>query len=552
MVANANISDIFSNLFAGKRDDICLSVTPGVGLEMIKIDYASAEIKAYANRPISYNESLRELTNLEEFKVAVGQMFEELNINPKCNVTLNLPTVLFGSMDINLMLGDEAITGAATSEVEQSYVFKRHDPIVKWMDSNTGTSENRKIFYSAVQQLVVDNVTQALAELGAQLVSVEMSLLSTLRALDFTGLAQEEMQEGVSWNLLIVNGTGYTIVSMSGKNVVDYYEEPIPVNSYEGDEIYNAISASAQISLMSLPANYLMVVSDTNAVSAEVLAKNYLSGEYTIEYVENNKFKRKDFMAASLDILPDKVAAVSLQAIGCGIARYSPYPLRCDFLAASNVEIKPVEETVTLPIGEEGITVTPTQAAIVAGLIAVVVLAITAIVAFGIFPKQEETLQNELDALAEENRKIEKQISELQTKMNATPVFNVKEAISDTIKLNRSKLIAYSAIGESVPDNLWLTKFDLNDRAQITVEGGAGSVEEVYLFYRNLREATGTNGMRLEKLQMNAVGGDEFASNVSYDFTVSNVTAKPAAPVVVQEEPADAKGKKGKKSRKKK
>ena len=147
---------------------------------------------------------------------------------------------------------------------------------------------------------------------------------------------------------------------------------------------------------------------------------------------------------------------------------------------------------------------------------------------------------------------IEKQISELQTKMNATPVFNVKEAISDTIKLNRSKLIAYSAIGESVPDNLWLTKFDLNDRAQITVEGGAGSVEEVYLFYRNLREATGTNGMRLEKLQMNAVGGDEFASNVSYDFTVSNVTAKPAAPVVVQEEPADAKGKKGKKSKKKK
>lgn len=551
MVANANISDIFSNLFAGKKDDIHISVTPGLGLEMIKVDYANSEIKAYANRPITYNESLRELTNIEEFKAAVGQMFEELGINPKCNVTLNLPTVLFGSMDINLMLGDEAITGAATSEVEQSYVFKRHDPIVKWMDSNTGTSENRKIFYSAIQQLVVDNVSQALAELGATLTSVEMSLLSTLRALDFTGLAQDEMQEGVSWNLLVVNGTGYTIVSMSGRNVVDYYEEPIPVNSYEGDEIYNAISASAQISLMSLPANYLMVISDTNAVSAEVLAKNYLSGDYTTEYVENNKFKRKDFMAASLDILPDKVAEVSLQAIGCAISHQSPYPLRCDFLATSNVEIKKPEETVTLPIGEEGITVTPTQAAIVSGLIAAVVVAITAILAFVIMPGQEKNLQNELDALAEENRKIEKEIDVLSKEMNATPVFNVTEAISETIKMNRAKLIAYSAIGESVPDNLWLTRFDMNDRAEIIVEGGAGSVEEVYLFYRNLRESTGASGMQLKKLQMNAIGGDDLATNVTYDFTISNETVRVAAPVVVPEE-QDTKGKKGKKSKKKK
>ena len=152
MAANMSISDLLSSLTAGKRPDVFLSVTPGVGLEMIQVDYNAGELQSYALRPIQYNESLRELTDMEGFKTAVSEMFTELNINPKCNITLNLPTVLFGSMDISLMLGEENITGAATSEVEQSYVFKRHDPLVKWFDSNTGSAENRKIFYSAVQQ----------------------------------------------------------------------------------------------------------------------------------------------------------------------------------------------------------------------------------------------------------------------------------------------------------------------------------------------------------------------------------------------------------------
>ena len=174
------INDFINKLTAGNRADVFLSVTPGVGLEMIQIDEASHTVKNYAVRPLAYNESLREISNMEEFKTAVSEMFEELKISPKCNVTINLPTVLFSSIEMSLMLGDEAITGAVTSEVEQSYVFKRHDPIVQWWDSNTGTGEARKLFYSAVQQLVVEQIANTLTELGAFLVGVEMSLLSTL------------------------------------------------------------------------------------------------------------------------------------------------------------------------------------------------------------------------------------------------------------------------------------------------------------------------------------------------------------------------------------
>ena len=538
-MSSNSISDILSSFLGGRRPNVFLSVTPGIGLEMIQVNYANREIENYSFRPISYNESLRELSNMEEFKTAVSEMFTELGINPKCNVTLNLPTVLFGSMDINLMLGDEAITGAATSEVEQSYIFKRHDPIVKWMDSNSGSSENRKIFYSAVQQLVVDNIANSLTELGANLVSVEMSLLSTLRALDYTGLAADEMKDGISWNILTVNATGYTILSMSGKNVVDYYEEPLPVNSYEGDEIYNAISASAQISLMSLPANYLMVISDTNSVSAEILAKN-LNVEGTIEYVENNKFKHNGFISASLSVLPENSINASLQAIGCAISKSSSYPLFCDFLAASNVEVKQAVELVTLPIGEEGMQVSPMVAQLFALIVMIVLLAIGG-AGMMIVPPMRDEQQAQLDSINADIAKIEKEIKKIQEEQQIANKFSVKKAMNEVMQDNRAKLIAYTAIGESVPTNLWLNKFSTTDHGSITVTGGAGSVEDVYTFYRNLKESTNASGLQIRKLEMQSDNVDDFMSNlpVSYDFEISNYTA-PAAPVV-----EDDKGKKG-------
>lgn len=550
MSANA-ITDFLNNLMAGNRPNVFLSVTPGVGLEMIQVNYANREIENYSVRPISYNESLRELSNMEEFKTAVAEMFTELGINPKSNITLNLPTVLFGSMEINLMLGDEAITGAATSEVEQSYIFKRHDPIVKWMDSHSGTSENRKIFYSAVQQLVIDNIANALTELGADLVSVEMSLLSTLRALDYTGLAADEMKDGVSWNVLTVNATGYTILSMSGKNIVDYYEEPLPVNSYEGDEIYNAISASAQISLMSLPANYLMVISDTSSVSAEILAKN-LNVDGTVEYVENNNFKHSGFLSTSLSVLPENSLKASLQAIGCAISKSSNYPMFCNFLAATNVEVSQAVELVTLPIGEEGFQISPMVAQFGALVIMIVLLAIAG-AGMLIVPPMRDEQQAQLDSINAEISKIEKEIKKIQEEQQIANKFSVKKAMNEVLQDNRAKLIAYTAIGEAVPNNLWLNKFSTVDHGSITVMGGAGTVEDVYTFYRNLKESTNAGNLQIKKLEMQSDNVDDFMSNlpVSYDFEISNYTA-PAAPVVESDDTKGAKGAKGKSSGKSK
>ena len=427
-----------------------------------------------------------------------------------------------------------SITGAVTSEVEQSYVFKRHDPIVQWWDSNTGSSETRKLFYTAVQQLVVEQISNTLAELGAFLVGVEMSLLSTLRALDYTGLTANEMKPGVTWNLLSISSNGYSLVSMVGKNIVDYYEEPIAIKSYEGDEIYNVITSSAQITLMSYPANYLVILSDTNSVSAEVLAKN-LNVDGTVEYIENNKFKRKEFLPVSLDVLPDNILKISLQSIGAAISKISDYPITCNFLSTAGEGVA-AEETVTITIGENEYTTTPTMAMVLSVVVSAIIL-VPVLIAFMLLPKIQATKQAELDELNASIQQVEKEIKELKEAQQMAGKFSVKNEINKTLQDNRIKLMAYSAIGESVPSQLWLSYFMTEGGGNISIKGGASTVEDVYTFYKNLKEYLISSNLKLQKLEMVSDDVDEFMSNlpVTYDFEISNVSA--AAPA------ADAKGK---------
>ena len=526
------INDFMDKLTAGNRPDVYLSVTPGVGLEMIQVDDNSHTIKSYAVRPLAYNESLREISNMEEFKKGVSEMFEELKINPKCNVTINLPMVLFGSIEMSLMLGDEAITGAITSEVEQSYVFKRHDPIVQWWDSNVGSGETRKLFYSAVQQLIVDGLSAALSELGANLIGVEMSLLSTLRALDYTGLAASEMQDGITWNLLTINSNGYALISMSGRNVVDFYEEPIAIKSYEGDEIYNVISSSAQITLMSYPANYLLILSDTDSVSAEMLAKS-LNVDGTIEYIENNKFKHKEFLPVSLDVLPDNILKISLQAIGTAVSKSFSYPISCNFLSSASGEIATAEEIIKIPIGENEYTTTPTMARVMSIAIAILLLVPVGI-AMLLLPKIQADKQAQLDELNASIQQIEKEIKELKEAQQMAGKFSVKNEITKTLQDNRVKLMAYSAIGESVPSQLWLSYFMTEGSGKISIKGGASSVEDVYSFYKSLKEYLVASDLKLQKLEMVSDDVDEFMSNlpVTYNFEISNISQVSAPPVV--------------------
>ena len=526
-----DLNNILSQLGVGSKDTVYLSVTPGVGLELIQLDTSSRTVKNYAYRPLEYNESLRELVDIEAFKNAVTELFAELKINIKSNVVLNLPMVLFGGKELPLLLADDAVTEALTSEVEQSYIFKRYEPVISWIDANNSQSgDMRKLFYSAVQKNTIDDIKNALTELGATLSGVEMSLTSILKALAFSGLAEEQMKENISWNLMLITQSGYSICSMIGKNIVDYYEEPLAIKSFEGDEIYNAINASAQITLMSYPANYLYVISETDMVSAELLSKR-LQTDGIVNFWENNSFKKQDALPVSLEVLEETAHKISLEAIGIAVGSNVNMPVKFNFLSGSASEgaIDDPNEPVHVVLGTTEFDISPNAARNVA-LAAAVVLLIPAIIAFMVVPmvaKQKQTLLDDVNAKLQQTDAEIKRLQEEQNKQND---FDVNTEIKKVLGNNRSKLMAYTALGESVPKKLWVTYFVAKDDGKFDIKGDSSNVEDIYLFFRNMKDSLISTKLRLHKLEMKTESVDEAVTidpnqPADYEFEITNMTS---------------------------
>lgn len=520
-----DLNSILAQLGVGQKETVYLSVTPGVGLELIKLDIPSRSVKNYAYRPLEYNEAVREITDMEAFRTAVTELFAELAIPPKSNVVLNVPMVLFGNADYSLMLGDDAISTALTSEVEQSYIFKRYDPLISWTDStNVKSGDTRKLYYTAIQKNVVENIKTTLADLGYNLVGLEMSLTSILKALAFSGITEEQMQDGVSWNLMLVSSNGYSVCSMLGKSIIDYYEEPLAIKSFEDDEIYNAISSSAQITFMSYPANYLVVVSETDMVSAELLSKR-LPVEANISFIENNSFKKQDVLPVSLDVLEDVAHKISLEAIGIAVGNAVNMPEKFNFFAnSSDVVADDLNEPVHIKIGSNEYDISPSTAIKVSAILSAIII-IPTILAFIGIPAIEKQKQTKLSEVNSKLEQVNSEIKKYQNAQNQSGNFDEGTEIKKVLSNNRSKLMAYSALGESVPKNLWVTYFVTKEDGKIDIKGESKSVEDIYLFFRNMKDSLINTQLRLHKLQMKTGSVDD-AVNVSnnYEFEITNMT----------------------------
>lgn len=526
-----DLNSILSQLGVGSKDTVYLSVTHGIGLELIQLDIQSRTVKNYAYRPLEYNEALRELSDIEGFKNAVTELFNELKVPLKSSVVLNLPMVLFGSKELPLLLADDAVTEALTSEVEQSYIFKRYEPVISWTDaSNSQSGDLRKLFYSAIQKNVIDDIKNALNELGITLAGIETSLTSILKALAFTGLAAEQMKDNVSWNLMLISQNGYSICSMIGKNIVDYYEEPLAIKSFEGDEIYNAINASAQITLMSYPANYLYVISETDMVSAELLSKR-LQADGIINFWENNTFKKQDALPVSLEVLEETAHKISLEAIGVAVGNNVNMPIKFNFMSGSSSEglSDDPNEPVHVVLGSSEFDISPNAARNIAVAFAIVIL-IPAIIAFLVVPMIANKKQALLDDVNSRLQQTDAEIKRLQEEQNKQNNFDVNAEIKKVLTDNRAKLMAYTALGEAVPKNLWVTYFVAKDDGKFDIKGDSSNVEDIYLFFRNMKDSLISTKLRLHKLEMKSDSVDDAVTidpnqPTDYEFEVTNMTA---------------------------
>lgn len=525
------LNQLLSQLGATTKITVGVAMSPGIGLEMIEINPKTKTIEKYACKQLDYDYSKREIADYDRFREVLIELFDELKISRKSNIVLTLPSVHYGLISLPTALGDDGVTSALVSEVEQaSYIFKRQDPVISWVDAYpAGDKDNREVLYGAIQQAALDEINAACVEIGCTLVAIETAQNSLLKTLDFNNLAEEHMAPNTTWNLMVINPNSYSMITLNGKSVIEYREEPLALRSFVGDEIYEAIMSSAQLTLQTIPSNYLYIVSETDMVSAEVLSMK-IPFDGNIKFLESNKYVQNPLMQASYNILPNQVLKITPEVIGSGIYLLSQFPFKFNLLGKGHEEMASLQEAAPkIRVGNTEIELTSAFVKKIA-VIAALVLLIPAGIMFAIMNKLNAMNQDTLNQI---NAQLEADKAELANyeDIDKKDTFDSKLEINNVQSINRTKLIYYTAIGANIPPNTWLIYLKIFGDRKIDIIGRATNVENVYTFYKNMKMSVIDSDLRLNRLEMSADSvGNLVVEDLNsikptfYEFEITNLT----------------------------
>ena len=91
--------------------------------------------------------------------------------------------------------------------------------------------------------------------------------------------------------------------------------------------------------------------------------------------------------------------------------------------------------------------------------------------------------------------------------------------------------MAYAALGESIPKDLYLTYFITGDDGLIAIKGCADTVEDVYVFFKNLKDSLVDSNLRVSNLGLRSGSLDKVVNetispfdSAPYIFEITNMT----------------------------
>lgn len=504
-----------------------VSVTPHLGVEVALLDKKSATIIKYGRRPLEYNFATREIQDYDAFKSTIVDLFKDLDLNLKSSVYLTLPNVHLDFETLPLIIGDEAIGNAILSKAEDSYIFKRVEPISVWTDLVTNTQTDKRIIaYTSFQETAITQIRDIFSELGTDLIGIESAYSATIRGLYFADVIDlDDEDENTHWNLLLVNSNSYALFSMQGKRLIDYTEVPLAIKSFSYEEAYQAISTSVQQILPNFPARKLIILSQSDDICAEVLRTQITFDDQIIVH-DSNKYS-KNPPISTLPTIPEiETAQMTYAIIGA--------------LATNHLEEKILDLNLlnTMPSsGDSYFTFEFKEKTIVVdqelARQALLIIAGALVLIFGII----------YGAIYLTEMGIKKQINEFQTKINTTQsqiqeitgtdgIVDIETLVTRIIDLNKTAINFYDSIATDIPQSVWLQYYYNKDGDKVALEGVSANIADIYNYYKSLKVISPQSSIKLNRLQiLTEVNGEEYdlaapdLGSKYYDFEISNVNS---------------------------
>lgn len=490
-----------------KKTIVGLAVTPNLGIEATVYDKDTKEVVKYARKYLEYNIASRSIQDIDTFRNIVIDIFDELGLAiESTNIFLVIPNVHFGfrSFEDEKLTKDEIETVVASESME-SYIFKQEEPVCAFVDVNANTGAASKyIAYSAIQRKMFDNLQDAIMDLGGNLVGIESAPTAIPRGISMTGVCSDVIKDDRNWSILVINPNNYAIFQMTGSRILDYAEVPFAIMSFDGDDVYPAIASSAVQYLSSYPANKLVIVSQTDNVSARAL-KTALVYDKPIETFNSNSYSKEPCVAVGEDVLRQVAAPISLCALAAAAPKYE------EFSALNTMNV----------VGYDGISVYGTvnfggkevevSSILVAKLCLILIFILVAIGAailiplFGMcqfYSSRSTELQGQIDTLNGE-------ITAIEGKIKASVGALIKQ-IGDN---NKQSINYYDSLSNDMPPQVWLTYYVNKDGKEVGIEGLSIDINQIYQYFKNLKTLSPKSDIKLNKLEV--FNGTQKDTNVS-------------------------------------
>ncbi len=474
---------------------IGVSVTPEVGLEVAQIDMMSRTVLKYAVRPLEYDINRRDIADLDIFKETLNDMLDELQIQKGASIVLNLPAVTFKVNDYPASLDENQISNAIDEELAEHFIFQNNEPCVAVTALPNSTIQFTKVVYTAVQRTTIVELVMAIKDLGYKTLAIDTSVNSTLNALM---LKERVNVEGdTSWVLMLVENNCCRILTMSGRNYVDSFEEKISIGEILGDaENYSTVISAVAPILKNIPSQYLCVVSKTNIISAEILASK-LNYSAPIIHQEANNFSQEAFMDLAPEVDDSLATTVSLDIIGAAIYNeFLPYSTaHLNLFNKSLGDLYLEEQPPEITIAGHKIILTPENLIKIFIVVAILVLVPTII---GLI-----TLVANINGLRNSNAELDTKIEQMNKFLKdnedvSSDLFDEGDEIRAGLEHNKNIYSYYTIIGTEIPKKLWLTHVKFSDKT--TIEGQADNLESVYAFFRSIKDYNPESAIKLQKL----------------------------------------------------
>ena len=482
-----------------KSSIVGVSVTPEIGLEVAIIDFASQTVVKYGTKPLEYDTNRREIADMDLFKEALQDLFFELGIPKGMEVVLNLPSVVFKTVDYPAAMDEAQISSAIEEELADHFIFQSVEPVISATRLPNSTIQFNKIAYTAAQKQMVIEIALSLKDMGHKLYAIDTSVNSVLNALMYK--QRLDIADDVSWLLLIVDNMCCRIMTMSGSNYVDTYEERISIGEVLGDaENYGTVVSAVSPILKNLPSKYLCVVSKTNIISAEVLASK-LTYSAPIIHQEANSFSKEAFLDIGPEVEHKYATLVSLDIIGAAIYKeFEQYSnAHFNLFNKSLGDIYTMDQPPEFNLGGSLIVLTNALLIKLFIFIACVVL-IPCSIGYVYLVGQINSAKDEQKSLEAKAAQIEQFLKDNEN--ISSELFDEGYEIRMGLEHNKGIYSYYTIVGTEIPKKLWLTHLHLSDKT--TIEGQADNLESVYAFFRSIKDYDPNSDIKLQKLGLAA------------------------------------------------